>query len=75
MGNWVNKKPKFKNECLLLVVSFHGDERYYNAYWIKKEEFDGKWYWGCFTIDGDEWGDLNDLTADLYKTVNIPNKK
>lgn len=76
MGNWVNIKPKFNKECLLLTVSFYGNTTYYNSWWITKcEDIEsGGWYWGLCTIDGEEWGDINDLSADLYKTVNIPPK-
>lgn len=75
MGNWVNYKPKFKKECLLLTATFYREELECKAWLIKKVEgFDG-WYWGWLTIEGEEYGDIDDLSADLYKTVNIPKKK
>lgn len=75
MGNWVRYKPKFKEECLMLTASKHKNEWFYNAWWIREVDGDdGGWYWGLCTIDGEEWGDVNDLSADLYKIINIPSK-
>ncbi len=75
---WTPIKPKFKKECILLTASksiTKSDVWYYSSWLIQKVNVDGQWYWGRCTLDGKEWGDINDLSADLYRVINIPIKQ
>ncbi len=73
---WTPIKPKFKKECLLLTASKWKDEWTYNSWWVRKvEDGDGKWFMELCTIDGDEWGELEELEADIYRVINIPIKQ
>lgn len=65
---WKKKKPKFIEECLLLAAS-RVNENYpydYSLFQIRKVTDDRKWYWGVFNEHGEEWGDIDDLYAQLY---------
>lgn len=73
MSNWTPIKPNFKRECLLLTTSKYKEIWYYRSWWIKKlDDDEDKWYWGLCDIDGDEWGCMDDLDADLYKVISLP---
>jgi hypothetical protein len=64
--NWKKSKPKFTENCLLLTaVKFRGKYEY-QLFEITRVNFGDGWYWGIFTSDGDEWGDIADFKADLY---------
>lgn len=71
--HWVKEKPKFQNDCLLLTAIWFKDHWEYECSEIKYVEGYGEdgsaWYWGVFELDGEEWGDLADLKADLYKVI------
>ena len=74
-SQWSKKKPK-PQECLLFTARFLGGEWEYVLYTIKKTDGENEageqcWYWGMFTADGDEWGDLSDLKADLYYMMKL----
>ncbi len=71
---WTPIQPKFKKECLLLTASKWKDQWHYNSWWIVKCDNmeTGGWYWGLCTIDGEEWGAMDELSVDLYKVINIP---
>lgn len=72
VDGWVNEKPKFKEDCVLIAATKYKNKDWdYKLYEIKKsdgEDEDGNdaWYWGIFCDDGEEWGDLADLNADKY---------
>lgn len=68
---WTKTKPKLKGECLILTASKWGAETSFTLFEISKVEFEDKWYWGIFQ-DGDEWGDYEDLKADLYLVMKKP---
>ena len=63
---WSKEKPEFKRECLLLCATKMRQNYEYSVYQIKKIEFDGFWYWGWLTGDGEEYGAIEDLKSDLY---------
>ena len=75
-GVWLNEKPVFDKECTFVTASTYkrndGPLNWdYTVWQIKAldgEDDKGQpaWYWGLLTGDGEEWGDLNDLTADKY---------
>jgi hypothetical protein len=67
---WTKDKPVFKKDCLLMVATKIRGKWEYTLFTIEKTECDGQWYWGIFK-DFDEWGDIDDLKADLYKTLPL----
>jgi hypothetical protein len=74
MKNWTKEKPIFTKECLLLTACWFKDHYEYSIFQIKKVDFDDKWYWGWLTGEGEEYGDLADLKADLYCAMPLINK-
>lgn len=74
MSNWTPIKPKFKKECLLLTASKYKEHWEYKSWSIVEcDDMDnGGWYFALCDIDGDEWGDIDDLKADLYKVISLP---
>lgn len=66
---WKKEKPKPSSEFILIAASAVNGGYDYTLFQILKTEYEGKWYYGIFTADGDEWGDYADLTADLYMTL------
>lgn len=74
-SEWLTDKPTFNKECILLTASFFNDQWIYNSWQIKElygEGFDNKehYYWAWLNMDGEEYGDLSDLTADRYKIIS-----
>jgi hypothetical protein len=67
-GTWQTTRPDFKTECICLTKT--GD--CLNSYRIGKVETDEGWYMGWLTMDGEEYGDLSDLTADKYLILPLP---
>lgn len=76
---WSTEKPKKWKECVMITASFYEDQGWEYTLWeVKKIEFDDKWYWGLVCADGEEWGDIDELSADLYATfrpLKIKNKE
>lgn len=68
---WTKEKPEFKKECLLIVAHKWREHYEYTVYQVKKLESDEGWYWGWLTGDGDEYGDIADLRADLYCVITL----
>ena len=81
---WTATKPDFTEECVLITAQYYGkkhrdyeNRQYEYTLWeIKKldgELEDGSygWYWGLLCSDGEEWGPLEDLAADLYMTMPL----
>lgn len=68
---WSKKKPKFDKECLLLTAVKIRGEWEFTVYIIKKIECDGKWYMGWLDGQGEEYGDLADLTSQLYMVLPL----
>jgi hypothetical protein len=72
--NWKTTKPKRWTECILITATWmnYGEPHYWDYSLFTIQKVDGyndkdepAWYWGIFK-DGDEWGDIADLTADKY---------
>lgn len=72
-GQWTNIKPDGKKECVFATASYYGKRWDYNIWQIMKVDGIDGWYLGLCNGDGEEWGDLNDLQADLY--MILPNHK
>jgi hypothetical protein len=78
---WIAEKPELNKECLLLTASYiKSHSRIGHSYWsyhlfeIFWISFDDGGYWGVLQ-DGEEWGDIADIKADLYQIVQIPQNK
>lgn len=71
MESWTKTKPKLKGECLILTATVWNEETDFTLFEISKVTFEYTWYWGIFK-DGDEWGDYEDLIADLYLVIKKP---
>ncbi len=69
-GKWTPDKPVFNTdseECLLIVASQYKDNPIsYDLFQILKMSDSELWYWGITDADGEEWGDYEDLHAELY---------
>ncbi len=63
---WSKEKPVLEEECLLIVATKWLDEYDYTLFVISKC---GENYFGIFEQGGDEWGDYDDLKAELYFTM------
>lgn len=77
VDGWTNKKPVFKAEGDFVTASWWKDHWEYKAWSMIKiegEDDDGNegYYLGLCDQDGNEWGDYDDLTADLYFILPKP---
>lgn len=73
MFTWTTQKPEFKNDCLLITASRYGSDCSYNLFQIKKVDHGDGEYMAWLTSDGDEYGDLADLEAQLYFVLPLLN--
>lgn len=72
--NWTKEKPKFNSKskgCILLAAVSVQGEWNYSIFTIRKTSFEENWYWGIFDTWNDEWGDYEELHADLYLTLPL----
>ena len=84
-NKWLTEKPEFTEECTFVTATKYnrnGEDLYldYSIWQIKKMDGEDKygdpiWYWGLLNGDGEEWGDLDDLTVDLYYIIDEPKTK
>lgn len=78
-NGWIEKKPEFKENCLLVTAIYLNKPHNYWDYQmheIKKtdglnDKDEPAWYWGIYEVDGEEWGDIADFEADLYKVIAL----
>lgn len=71
--NWVSDRPALHEECILITASRNKDGVYdYSVWEIKWINFGNGPYLAWLTGDGKEYGDLNDLTADMYLILQEP---
>jgi len=71
---WVKEKPKLNKECIILTSTTVFGEMEYNSFLVVniKYEFDTGSYFSLCTMDGEHWGDIEDLQADLYQVIDLP---
>ena len=74
---WISEKPD--KECLFISATLFRDNWDYRLWQIIKhysynDEGEYGWYYSLCEGDGQEWGPLDDLSADLYKIIIAPNK-
>lgn len=84
-NKWLTERPDFTEECTFITAHKYNrndeDLPYdYRVWQIKKldgEKEDGSygWYWGLLNGDGEEWGDLDDLSAKFYYIIDNPPTK
>lgn len=66
---WSKEKPILEEECLLLTADNFSGQYEYKLFEIKiGDSADGSYYAIC-EPDGEEWGDYEDLHAELYFTM------
>lgn len=63
---WTTDRPDFEEECVLVTAVQSNGFWEYNVWQIEKVSGPDGWYMGWLTGDGEEYGDLADLTADKY---------
>lgn len=69
---WLTEKPVFDRDCILLTGTKIREKCEYSSWLIKWLDFDEGGYWGWLNMDGEEYGDINDLHADLYNIIELP---
>lgn len=69
---WIKEKPN--KECVFIAATKINDIWEYTVYMIKTVCEEEGSYLGWLTGDGDEYGDLNDMKADLYFIIPPPKK-
>ncbi len=69
-GQWVKDKPQLTEECILITHTVFRNNHEYQAWQILRIESEEGWYFGLCTMDGEEWGDYEDLKSDHYKIVS-----
>lgn len=70
LNQWLDDKPEFTDECLVIAANEIRGEWEYTLYQIRKLiDDDGNWYLGWLTSDGEEYGDLNDFKAQKYMII------
>lgn len=63
---WSKEKPNPKNECVFVTATNVLNNWSYSVWMFKKiDNGDGE-YMGWLTGDGEEYGDIEDLSAHLY---------
>lgn len=74
-NEWLDKKPEFTEECIMITAIKHNDKWDYSSWQIIQVEGYGEdgpgWYYALCEMDGEEWGDMADLRADLYLTMSL----
>ncbi len=67
---WSKEKPVLEEECLLIIANRIYEEKYeYALFEINKIDNGDGWYYAISEQGGDEWGDYDDLKAELYFTM------
>jgi hypothetical protein len=79
---WLGEKPEFKEECVFVTATQYNRndedlEWNFSVWQIKKldgetDEGEPCWYLGLLNGDGEEWGDINDLSVDKYLIIPSP---
>jgi hypothetical protein len=77
-NTWSGTKPEFTEECILITATKYANKEHwdYNSWLIVKQDGETEtgeygWYYALCDIDGEEWGDLADLTAKKYLTMPL----
>lgn len=66
-GQWTNIKPEFNEPCVLVTARKTKHCKWvYSVFQINWVDCGGRDELYLFTDDGDEWGDITELAADLY---------
>ena len=73
---WTAEKPEIKENCILLVASYHRDNWDVTTFEILEAVGENKagesaWYWSVMQ-DDDEWGDFEDIHGQFYKIISFP---
>lgn len=76
MNNWTEDKPEFTEECVLLTaVKTSGGWDYSSWLIMAVTGYDDNnnpaWYYALCEMDGEEFGPLEDLSADKYLVIPL----
>ena len=66
--NWTREKPKFTKDCILITAQYWKTQNVWE-YALHTIIFDGYWRW--LDGNGEEIGDIEDLTAEVYATAPL----
>ena len=79
---WIKEKPYFKDECVFMTATTYSrnnenidwDYSVWQTKWIEgvNDNDEPAMYLGLLNGEGEEWGALEDLQADLYKIISAP---
>lgn len=70
---WTKDKPKPDNEyAFVSAVWWQGHWEYKLWQFVLVDNFNGSYYALCDN-EGEEWGDYDDLTADIFYVIPLPN--
>jgi hypothetical protein len=69
---WSTSKPEFTEDCVLVTASKIRGQYEYSVWIIKMVDFGDGQYMAWLTGDGEEYGDLKDLSADQYLVLQKP---
>lgn len=75
--NWSKRKPELNKECLLLTLSYLSNNEVTTRIWVIKEvivntEEMGGAYWAILENGDEEWLDYDDLVAEYYMVIDLP---
>lgn len=71
---WQPNKPELTAECIILTAIWIKDYWDIQMFEILKVDTDEGWYFGIHS-DHEEWGDYEDLSAELYYVIYPPTPK
>ena len=67
---WLSEKPEFTEDVIVILAHKIGMRYEYSSYEVVwySPDFDSC-YWAWLTLDGDEYGDIEDMQADKYMII------
>ncbi len=73
---WMTEKPPIKEDCIMLVLDWwtdHWETKVFDIVAADGENDEGEksWYWSV-SENGEEWGDLDDVSGKLFKIIPFP---
>lgn len=78
---WTKTKPVIDREMIILTASKWKSKTTDKETWdmeawlIAKVDREDGWYYGLCDLDGEEWGTYDELNAELYYIIELPEKK
>lgn len=63
---WGKEKPIFTEDCTLVTATYVRGNLHYDVWRIERVNHGDGWYWAWLQGDGEEFGDIADLSAHYY---------